>query len=81
MARQTFFYVQPFIRKGKGVERGNPYEASNERAAVTRAARLDAKTVGAIAFSRTGDPLDGEWDDEATILATYGEVPREDGLG
>jgi hypothetical protein len=31
---------------------------------------------GAIAFSKTGDPQLGEWDD-AVILGRYGDVPAD----
>jgi len=36
----------------------------------------DAKYVGAVAFSRTGDPALGEFGD-AEVLGSYGDVPAD----
>jgi hypothetical protein len=33
-------------------------------------------TMGAVAFSKTDDPLSGEWDD-AVILGRYGDLPDD----
>ena len=48
---------------------------SAEQARAT-AARMVAPERGAIAFSKTGDPQLGEWDD-AIILGRYGDVPDD----
>ena len=40
------------------------------------AARMEGPERGAVAFSKTGDPQLGEWDD-AVILGRYGDVPDD----
>jgi hypothetical protein len=49
----------------------------NERAAIRRAEALwrDPANAGALAFKRSGDPGMGTFDD-ATILQSFGEVPK-----
>ena len=51
-------------------------EAPSARAAEARAQRYADAGGAAIAFSRTGDPVLGEWD-EAVTLARCGDVPEE----
>ena len=41
-----------------------------------RAEALSPKKVGAVAFSRTGDPATGDFS-EATVLRKFGEVPDD----
>jgi hypothetical protein len=51
----------------------------SERAAAIRRAHamsFNEANVGAVAFSRIGDPNVGEFDD-AVILKTFGKVPEE----
>ena len=50
-------------------------EAPNSDVAKRRAQAVAAKYVGAVAFSRTGDPNTGDFGD-AVILGTYGEVDK-----
>jgi hypothetical protein len=49
----------------------------NERAAIRRAEAMsrDPANAGALAFKRSGDPSMGTFDD-ATILQSFGEVPK-----
>lgn len=73
----TFYVVQPFLRRGAAdVVPGDAYEAPSASLAVKRAQALSAETVGAIAFSRSGDLSSGEFDD-AVILGMYGTIPDE----
>jgi hypothetical protein len=51
-------------------------EAPTAFAAQRRALALVGTKVGAIAFSRSGDPSIGEFED-AVILGQYGEVPGD----
>ena len=51
-------------------------EAASPAAAVGRARQIASRKVGAIAFSRSGDPDLGEYSD-AVILARFGETPAE----
>ncbi len=72
----TYYVVVPFGRTEDGdLVPLEPMEAPNGESARGRAQAAATKHVGAIAFSRTGDPNTGEFRD-ATIIATYGEVDR-----
>src|ERR1700688_2714181 len=57
---------------------GEPTECFNPVAVVMRAEALSRKPghVGAVAFSRTGDPATGEFGD-AKIIKKFGEVPDD----
>ena len=76
MAQQTYYVVVPFGRDEEGmIVPGEAKEASNGELATrrARAASTAAGNVGALAFSRSGDPSNGDFGD-ATVLATFGEV-------
>lgn len=77
MARETYFVVLPFEhgRKARIVE-GQPVPATSASHARRLAERIRAHHAGVVAFSRTGDPELGDWDD-AVVLAAYGELPAE----
>jgi len=49
----------------------------NERAAIRQAEAMsrDPANAGSLAFKRSGDPSMGNFDD-ATILKSFGEVPK-----
>ncbi|HEY4202079.1 MAG TPA: hypothetical protein VGM83_16110 [Devosiaceae bacterium] len=53
-----------------------PREARSELHARALALRLSETHDAVIAFSRTGDPLLGDWYD-ASVIARYGELPDE----
>lgn len=77
MADVTYYVVLPFVRDEDGelvAEEG--IEAPSAYSAQRRAQAMLCKKAGAIAFSRTGDPTIGEFDD-AEILGRYGEVPAD----
>ena len=76
MASVTYYVVVPFSVDDDGnLAPGEAKEAPNGESAKRRAqaAFAAAGNVGAIAFSRTGDPDSGDFQD-AVIIATYGEV-------
>jgi hypothetical protein len=76
MTKKTYYVVQPFESAAKGRSKVlQPFEVPNERAALIRAEGW-AKKGGAIAFSRSGDPECGEFDD-AVIIGRFGEIPRD----
>lgn len=76
-SRVTFHVVQPFeLRNGEDVVPGEAYEAASASLAMRKAQALDGKTVGAVAFSRTGDVSTGEFED-AVILGMFGVIPDE----
>ena len=73
----TYFVVQSFQRGRKGALIPNaPREARNELHAKRLAERMMSVADGVIAFSRTGSPATGDFED-AVILAEHGDVPEE----
>jgi len=77
MARITYYVVLPFFRTPDGeVLADEPIEVSDADRARRQAERVARSKGGAVAFSRTGDPVTGEFDD-GVILARFGEVPED----
>jgi nucleotide-binding universal stress UspA family protein len=73
----TYYVVQPFELSPKGRYKvGAPLQAQSRDQAVRRAERLAKEQGGAIAFSRTGDPEFGDFED-AVLLGKFGDVPDE----
>jgi hypothetical protein len=75
----TYFVALPFIRAENGTAvPGEATECRNTGAAILRAEILSRiqGNVGAIAFSRTGDPDVGKFED-AVVLKKFGEVPTD----
>ena len=73
----TYFVVLPIVRNEEGdlvAEEGQ--EAPNAFAAQRRAQAMIGKKAGSIAFSRSGDPSIGEFED-AVVLGRYGEAPDD----
>jgi hypothetical protein len=72
MAEVTYFVALPFIAAEDGVAAGEPTECFNPTAVVIRAEALSRERghIGAVAFSRTGDPDFGD----AKIIKKFGEV-------
>ena len=72
----TYHVVVPFDRNAEGdLVPGEPKEAPNGDIARRRAQAIAATHAGAIAFSRTGNPDSGEFDD-AVVTAEFGEVDK-----
>lgn len=77
MGNVTYFVVLPIVRNEEGdlvAEEGQ--EAPSAFAAQRRAQALVGRKLGAIAFSRTGNPAIGEFED-AVVLGRYGEAPDD----
>jgi hypothetical protein len=73
-ANDTYYVVVPFDRNSQGEpEPGLAREAVSAVLAKRLARALAAEHGGAIAFSRSGDPETGEFEDPV-VLATFGEV-------
>jgi hypothetical protein len=74
-----YYVALPFTpEEGGGLAPGLAIECPSGAAAIRRAeaiARHDAN-AGTVAFSRSGDPNLGEFDD-AVILKTFGDVPED----
>jgi hypothetical protein len=78
VAEVTYFVALPFVAADDGIAAGEPTECFNPNAAVMRAEALSRKEghVGAVAFSRTGDPATGDFSD-AKVIRKFGEVPDD----
>lgn len=70
----AYYVVIPFDRNADGdVRPGAAQEAISAGAAERRARALAAEHGGAVAFSRRGDPVTGDFEDPI-VLAQFGEV-------
>jgi hypothetical protein len=78
MAEVTYYVALPFFAADDGIAAGEPTECFNPVAVVIRAEALSRKEghVGAVAFSRTGDPATGDFSD-AKVIRKFGEVPDD----
>ena len=75
MAVVTYFVALPFVRNENGeLVAGEAQERQSAGAAESAARRMLETSPGAVAFSRTGDPQSGEFED-AVVLREFGEVP------
>ncbi len=80
MAAITYYVALPFVRNEDGnLVAGEAQERQSAGAAVREAQRMALTSPGAVAFSRTGDPSVGEFDD-AVVIQRFGEVPSLDDL-
>jgi hypothetical protein len=75
VAEVTYYVALPFVAADDGIAAGEPTECFNPIAVVMRAEALSRKEghVGAVAFSRTGDPATGDFSD-AKVIRKFGEV-------
>jgi hypothetical protein len=79
MADVTYYVALPFLQDDAGSPvAGAAEECQNSTAALRRAETMSrmAGSIGAVAFSRTGDPMIGEFGD-AKLLRTFGNVPDD----
>ena len=78
MADITYFVALPFVAADDSVAPGEAVECFNPNAAIMRAEALSRKPghVGAVAFSRTGNPATGDFGD-AKVIRKFGEVPDD----
>jgi hypothetical protein len=74
----TYYAALPFVAADDGIAAAEPTECFNPNAAVLRAEAPSRKAghVGAIAFSRTGDPATGDFSD-AKVIRRFGDVPTD----
>jgi hypothetical protein len=78
MADVTYYVALPFVMSDDGPAPREGVECTSASAAVMRAEALSRKEehIGAVAFSRTGDPSLGEFAD-AVLLRAFGDVPSD----
>jgi hypothetical protein len=79
MANVTYYVAMPFLQDETGSPvAGAAEECHNSSLALRRAEAMSraAGSVGAVAFSRSGDPSIGEFG-EAHVLKAFGQVPND----
>jgi len=79
MASVTYYVALPFMRDESGeMVAGHAEECQSATTALHRAEMMSRipGSIGAIAFSRTGDPMIGEFGD-AHLLRRFGNVPDD----
>jgi hypothetical protein len=79
MADVTYYVALPFLQDDAGSPvAGAGEECQSSSGALRRAEALSRApgSIGAIAFSRTGDPMVGEFSD-AQLLKKFGNVPDD----
>ena len=79
MADVTYYVALPFVLDDTGSPMaGTAEECQSSSAAVRRAEVMSrsAGSIGAVAFSRSGDPMMGEFGD-AEVLKKFGNVPDD----
>ena len=75
----TYYVTLPFVLDDTGSPMaGTAEECQSSSAAVRRAEVMarSAGSIGAVAFSRSGDPMMGEFGD-AEVLKKFGNVPDD----
>jgi hypothetical protein len=74
MSEVTYYVALPFV----AADDAEPTECLTPNAAVMRAEALSRKLgyLGAVAFSRTGDPATGDFGD-AKVIRKFGDVPED----
>jgi hypothetical protein len=76
MARETIYFVQTFnAGRGENLKADTPIACKTQTGALRTAERLALSKLGVVAFSSTGDPEMGDYDDEPTVLFRNGQVP------
>ena len=75
----TYYVALPFLQDDAGSPvAGAAEECQSPPGAIRRAEALSRVpgSIGALAFSRTGDPMMGEFGD-AEVIRKFGEVPSD----
>jgi hypothetical protein len=79
MADITYYVAMPFLHDDSGSLAAGTAEEFQSASSAVRRAEVLAKvpgSIGALAFSRTGDPMIGEFSD-AQVIRAFGEVPSD----
>lgn len=79
MADITYYVAMPFLQDDTGaLIAGTAEECQSPITALRRAETLSrmAGNIGAVAFSRSGDPMAGEFSD-AKLLRKFGDLPDD----
>jgi hypothetical protein len=79
MADVTYYVALPFLQDDGGAPAAGAAEECQSSSGAIRRAEVLSKVpgnVGAVAFSRCGDPMIGEFSD-AQLLKKFGDVPDD----
>ncbi len=79
MADVTYYVAMPFLQDESGSPVAGAAEECQSSAAALRRAEMLSRipgSIGAVAFSRSGDPMIGEFSD-AQLLRKFGSVPDD----
>jgi hypothetical protein len=76
MGRETSYFVQGFdAGRGGELKADAPIACKSATGALRTAERLALTKLGVVAFSSTGDPEMGDYDDEPTVIFRIGHFP------
>jgi hypothetical protein len=76
MVRETSYFVQSFnAGKGGNLKADAPIACKSAEGALRTAERLAPGKIGVVAFSSTGDPEMGDYDDEPMVIFRNGQLP------
>jgi hypothetical protein len=79
MADVTYYVALPFLQDDSGAPAAGTAEECQSSSGAIRRAEVLSKVpgnIGAVAFSRSGDPMIGEFSD-AQLLKKFGDVPDD----
>jgi hypothetical protein len=79
MADITYYVALPFMQDESGAPVAGAAEECQSPTTALRRAEILSRTaghIGAVAFSRSGDPMAGEFND-AKLLRAFGAVPED----
>ena len=78
MARVTNYVVQPYIAgRGAGLKADTPTACKTAEAARRMAEKMTTTKLGVVAYSTSGDPETGDYDEEPVILFRTGRLPEQ----
>lgn len=78
MAKQTQYIVQAFSAgRGKGLKADKPIPCKSGEDAKRRAENMAESKLGVVAYSNTGDPETGDYDEQPTIFFKAGRLPPQ----
>jgi len=76
VTRETSYFVQSFnAGKGGNLKADAPIACKSATGALRTAERLAPSKLGVVAFSSTGDPEMGDYDDEPLVIFRNGQLP------
>ena len=76
----TYYVVIPFVRDEEGeLVAGEAQDRQSASGAESLARKMAQTSAGSVAFSRTGEPATGDFED-AIVIRSFGEVPSMEEL-